>query len=114
MKRYTLGSWLISIWRRQKERDRFNHALDIGRQVSRLRQARGPVPQGLRKAYYQEVPVLSRVKQYFGGDTTGKKVAPALLENMLKEHHLISQAMVYGEGKSYLVALNYFESGRGR
>jgi len=37
--------------------------------------------------------------------STGKKVAPALLENMLKEHHLISQAMVYGEGKSYLVAL---------
>jgi long-chain acyl-CoA synthetase len=37
--------------------------------------------------------------------STGKKVAPALLENMLKEHHLISQAMVYGEGRSHLVAL---------
>jgi long-chain acyl-CoA synthetase len=37
--------------------------------------------------------------------STGKKVAPALIENMLKEHHLISQAMIYGEGKSYLVAL---------
>jgi long-chain acyl-CoA synthetase len=37
--------------------------------------------------------------------STGKKVAPALLENMLKEHHLISQTLVYGEGKSYLVAL---------
>ena len=37
--------------------------------------------------------------------STGKKVSPALLENMLKEHHSISQAMVYGEGKSYLVAL---------
>jgi long-chain acyl-CoA synthetase len=37
--------------------------------------------------------------------STGKKVAPALLENMLKEHHLISQAMVYGEGRSFLVAL---------
>jgi long-chain acyl-CoA synthetase len=37
--------------------------------------------------------------------STGKKVSPALLENMLKEHHAISQAMVYGEGKSYLVAL---------
>lgn len=37
--------------------------------------------------------------------STGKKVAPALLENMLKEHHIISQAMVYGEGRSYLVAL---------
>src|SRR5215217_6809578 len=37
--------------------------------------------------------------------STGKKVAPALLENMLKEHHVISQAMAYGEGRSYLVAL---------
>ena len=37
--------------------------------------------------------------------STGKKVAPLLIENMLKEHHAISQAMVYGEGKSYLVAL---------
>lgn len=37
--------------------------------------------------------------------STGKKVAPAMIENMLKEHHLISQAMVYGEGRSYLVAL---------
>ncbi|HEU4770251.1 MAG TPA: AMP-dependent synthetase/ligase, partial [Pyrinomonadaceae bacterium] len=37
--------------------------------------------------------------------STGKKVAPALLENMLKEYHQISQAMVYGEGRSYLVAL---------
>ena len=37
--------------------------------------------------------------------STGKKVSPALLENMLKEHPAISQAMVYGEGRSYLVAL---------
>jgi long-chain acyl-CoA synthetase len=37
--------------------------------------------------------------------STGKKVSPMLLENMLKENHLISQAMVYGEGRSYLVAL---------
>ncbi len=37
--------------------------------------------------------------------STGKKIAPALIENLLKEHHLISQALVYGEGKSYLVAL---------
>jgi long-chain acyl-CoA synthetase len=37
--------------------------------------------------------------------STGKKVAPALLENMLKEHQVISQAMVYGEGRSFLVAL---------
>jgi long-chain acyl-CoA synthetase len=37
--------------------------------------------------------------------STGKNIAPALIENMLKEHHLISQALVYGDGKSYLVAL---------
>ncbi|HMF55375.1 MAG TPA: long-chain fatty acid--CoA ligase [Pyrinomonadaceae bacterium] len=37
--------------------------------------------------------------------STGKNIAPALIENLLKEHHLISHALVYGEGKSYLVAL---------
>ncbi len=37
--------------------------------------------------------------------STGKNVAPVLIENLLKEHHLISQAMAYGDGKSYLVAL---------
>lgn len=37
--------------------------------------------------------------------STGKNVAPALIENLLKEHHLVSHALVYGEGKSYLVAL---------
>lgn len=37
--------------------------------------------------------------------STGKNVAPALIENMLKEHHLVSHALVYGEGQSYLVAL---------
>lgn len=37
--------------------------------------------------------------------STGKNVAPALLENLLKEDHLISQAMAYGDGKSYLTAL---------
>jgi long-chain acyl-CoA synthetase len=37
--------------------------------------------------------------------STGKNVAPMLIENMLKEHPLISQAMVYGDGKSYLVSL---------
>ncbi|MEW6737900.1 MAG: long-chain fatty acid--CoA ligase [Acidobacteriota bacterium] len=37
--------------------------------------------------------------------STGKKVAPALLENLLREHPLISQAMAYGDSKSYLVAL---------
>jgi len=37
--------------------------------------------------------------------STGKKISPLLIENMLKEHHVVSQAMVYGEGKNYLVAL---------
>lgn len=37
--------------------------------------------------------------------STGKNIAPLVLENRLKEHPLISHAMIYGEGKSYLVAL---------
>jgi long-chain acyl-CoA synthetase len=37
--------------------------------------------------------------------STGKNVAPALVENLIKEHHLISHAVLYGEGKSYLTAL---------
>ena len=37
--------------------------------------------------------------------STGKNVAPALIENLLKEHHLVSHAFVYGDNKSYLVAL---------
>jgi long-chain acyl-CoA synthetase len=45
--------------------------------------------------------------------STGKKVAPSLVENMIKEHHLVSHAYVHGEGRSYLVALvtlNPFEA----
>lgn len=37
--------------------------------------------------------------------STGKKIAPAMIENLLKEHHLISHALIFGESKSYLVAL---------
>ncbi|HEX8398208.1 MAG TPA: long-chain fatty acid--CoA ligase [Pyrinomonadaceae bacterium] len=37
--------------------------------------------------------------------SNGKNVAPALLENLLKENHLISQAFIYGDGRSFLVAL---------
>ena len=37
--------------------------------------------------------------------STGKKIAPMMIENLLKEHHLISHALIFGEGKSYLVAL---------
>jgi long-chain acyl-CoA synthetase len=37
--------------------------------------------------------------------STGKNVSPALIENTLKEHPLIGQALVHGDGRSYLVAL---------
>ncbi|HXG94673.1 MAG TPA: long-chain fatty acid--CoA ligase [Blastocatellia bacterium] len=208
------------------ERERVMRALDVGKAVSRLRQAREPIADELKNEYEKALPILSRVKDYFGGririatsggaplpfeiaeffdacgipvlqaygltenvcvafnrpdnhkfgtvgppmpgcavkiaadgeilvrsemmfsgyykepdktaemfcngwlltgdlgemdeegflkitgrkkelivTSTGKNVAPALIENMLKEHPLISQAMVYGDGRSYLVAL---------
>jgi long-chain acyl-CoA synthetase len=37
--------------------------------------------------------------------SNGKNVAPALIENLVKENHLVSQCFVYGDGKSYCVAL---------
>jgi long-chain acyl-CoA synthetase len=37
--------------------------------------------------------------------SNGKNVAPALVENLVKENHLVSQCFLYGEGKSYCVAL---------
>ncbi|MEP6923021.1 MAG: AMP-dependent synthetase/ligase [Pyrinomonadaceae bacterium] len=37
--------------------------------------------------------------------SNGKNVAPALLENLLKENHLISQAFIYGDGRSFLTAI---------
>ncbi|MGW5175977.1 AMP-dependent synthetase/ligase [Streptomyces sp. NPDC004082] len=37
--------------------------------------------------------------------STGKNVSPALVENALKEHPLIGQALVHGDHHSYLVAL---------
>ncbi len=37
--------------------------------------------------------------------STGKNVSPALVENTVKEHPLIGQALAYGDGRSYLVAL---------
>lgn len=37
--------------------------------------------------------------------STGKNVSPALVENTLKEHPLIGQALAHGDGHSYLVAL---------
>ncbi|MBW5483997.1 AMP-dependent synthetase/ligase [Streptomyces bambusae] len=37
--------------------------------------------------------------------SNGKNVAPALVENTLKEHPLIGQALAHGDGRSYLVAL---------
>ncbi|MDT7778345.1 MAG: long-chain acyl-CoA synthetase [Acidobacteriota bacterium] len=211
-----------------EERRRFNEALTVGREISRLRQLNEPVPAGLKEKYERESePMLDRVSSYFGGrirlmtsggapllteiaeffdaaglpvlqaygltenvcvafnrpdnyrfgtvgppmpgccvktaadgeiivrsemmfsgyykepektaevfdgegwlltgdigeidrdgflkitgrkkelivTSTGKNIAPALIENMLKEHHLVSHALVYGDGKSYLVAL---------
>ena len=37
--------------------------------------------------------------------SSGKNVAPALIENLVKENHLISQCFLSGDGKSYCVAL---------
>lgn len=37
--------------------------------------------------------------------SSGKNVAPAMVENYVKENHLISQCFLYGDGKSYCVAL---------
>lgn len=37
--------------------------------------------------------------------SSGKNVAPALVENYVKENHLVSQCFLSGDGKSYCVAL---------
>ena len=37
--------------------------------------------------------------------SSGKNVAPALIENIVKESHLISHCFVHGDGRSYCVAL---------
>jgi long-chain acyl-CoA synthetase len=37
--------------------------------------------------------------------SSGKNVAPALVENYVKESHLISHCFIYGDGRSYCVAL---------
>lgn len=37
--------------------------------------------------------------------SSGKNVAPALIENLVKESHLISYCFVHGDGRSYCVAL---------
>jgi long-chain acyl-CoA synthetase len=37
--------------------------------------------------------------------SSGKNVAPALMENLVKESHLISNCFVHGDGRSYCVAL---------
>jgi long-chain acyl-CoA synthetase len=37
--------------------------------------------------------------------SSGKNVAPALVENLVRENHLVSQCFLYGDGKSYCVAL---------
>ncbi|HEY0536964.1 MAG TPA: AMP-dependent synthetase/ligase [Actinoallomurus sp.] len=35
----------------------------------------------------------------------GENIAPSLIENLLKEHPLIGQALAYGDGRRYVVAL---------
>jgi long-chain acyl-CoA synthetase len=35
----------------------------------------------------------------------GENIAPSLVENLLKEHPLVGQALVYGDGRRYLVAV---------
>ena len=37
--------------------------------------------------------------------SSGKNVAPAQTENLVKENHLVSQCFLYGDGKNYCVAL---------
>jgi long-chain acyl-CoA synthetase len=37
--------------------------------------------------------------------SSGKNIAPALVENFVKESHLISHCILYGDGRSYCVAL---------
>jgi long-chain acyl-CoA synthetase len=37
--------------------------------------------------------------------SSGKNVAPALIENLVKESHLISHCFVHGDGRNYCVAL---------
>lgn len=37
--------------------------------------------------------------------SSGKNVAPAAVENIVRENHLVSQCFLYGDGKSYCVAL---------
>jgi long-chain acyl-CoA synthetase len=37
--------------------------------------------------------------------SSGEKVAPEGVENLVKESHLISHCVVYGDGKDYCVAL---------
>jgi long-chain acyl-CoA synthetase len=46
--------------------------------------------------------------------SSGKNVAPALIENLVKESHVISHCFVHGDGRSYcvaLVTLNQAETG---
>jgi long-chain acyl-CoA synthetase len=37
--------------------------------------------------------------------SSGKNIAPALVENLVKENHLVSQCFLYGDGRSYCAAL---------
>lgn len=37
--------------------------------------------------------------------SSGKNIAPSLLENLVRQSHVVSHCFVYGDGKNYLVAL---------
>jgi len=44
-------------------------------------------------------------KKYIIINSAGKNIAPQYIENILKTHRFISQAIAYGEGRPYMVAL---------
>src|SRR5207302_10607396 len=52
----------------KEEREQFGRALEAGRRISRLRQARREVPEELRRQYeIESAPILKKVKAHFGG-----------------------------------------------
>ena len=52
---------------KDEERIAFADALNVGRQISKLRQAREAIPSSLQEEFRERAPALNRVKEYFGG-----------------------------------------------
>lgn len=51
-----------------EERERFDEVLNLGRRISRLRQAGASVPRSLQAEYDEKAPpIVSKLKSYFGG-----------------------------------------------